>query len=247
MTFRDSPPPPAGLLDDAALFLDFDGTLVELADRPDLVAVNGRLARLVARLGERLRSRIAIVSGRPAAEIAALFGAPAFAIAGSHGMELHHPDGRRDVAARPAALDAVSQEIRAFAARDSALLVEEKPLGIALHYRAVPHHGAAAVALARSLAAAHRLGYQPGKMMVEVRSPAADKGAAIATLMREPAMASARPVFLGDDDTDEPAFAAAVRLGGYGILIGEPRTTSATHRLPSVAATLDWLEAEAWA
>jgi trehalose 6-phosphate phosphatase len=242
---RNDLAPPADLLTGAALFLDFDGTLVELAPRPDEVHVGARLARLMIALAAKLDGRIAIISGRPAAEIAALFGGATFAIAGSHGMELHHADGRRVVADRPPALDAVSAEFTAFAARDAGLLVETKPLGVALHYRGAPAHGPDADALARRLADAHALLLQPGKMMAEVRSPAGDKGRALEALCREPHMASARPLFVGDDETDEPAFAAAKRHGGYGILVGQARDTSATHRLPNVAATLDWLEAAA--
>lgn len=241
----DLPPPPSALITGAALFLDFDGTLVELAPRPDEVHVDVCLARLMTALAAKLDGRIAIISGRPAGEIAALFGAPAFAIAGSHGMELHHADGRRVVADRPLALDAIGDAFAAFAARDAGLLVEAKPLGVALHYRNAPAHGPDADALARRLAEAHALRFQPGKMMAEVRSPAGDKGQALEALCREPHMASARPLFAGDDETDEPAFAAARRHGGYGILVGQARDTSATHRLPGVAAMLDWLEAAA--
>lgn len=238
--------PPPDLIDGAALFLDFDGTLVEIAPRPDMVHVDERLAALMARLADRLDGRIAVISGRPAADIAALFGGPglvpSFSIAGSHGLELRHADGRTAVADRPPALDAVRASLVAFAGRDAALLIEEKPVGVALHYRRAPEHGAEADALARSLAERHGLRFQPGKMMAEVRSGAADKGSALASLMREPLMASARPLFLGDDDTDEPAFVAAANLGGNGILIGPERPTAATHRLPDVATTLDWLE-----
>lgn len=234
--------PPPDLLEGAALFLDFDGTLVEIAARPDAVHVDARLARLMDRLAEKLDGRLAVISGRPAADIAALFPARGFAIAGSHGLEVRHADGRSTPAERPDTMDAVRAALRDFAARDPALLIEDKPAGVALHYRAAPEHGAAANALARTLAEANGLALQPGKMMVEVRSGAADKGSALLLLMREPAMASARPVFLGDDDTDEPAFVAAATLGGDGILIGPERPTAATHRLPDVAATLDWLE-----
>lgn len=237
--------PPEELLRDAALFLDFDGTLVDLAPRPDMVRVDARLAVLMAALAAKLDGRLAIISGRSAGEIAALFGAPAFAIAGSHGMEIHHADGRRVVAERPSALDAARAEMTAFATRDAGLLIEDKPLGVAVHYRAAPAYAADAEALARTLADRHALRFQAGKMMAEVRSPVGDKGTALAALFREPAMASARPVFAGDDDTDEPAFAAARHAGGYGILVGQSRATSATHRLPDVAAMRDWLEAVA--
>ena len=240
---NDLPPPPPALLDGAALFLDFDGTLVDIAPRPDMVHVDAELAALMARLAEHLDGRVAIVSGRPAGEIAALFGTAAhgLVIAGSHGLELRHADGRTATADRPPALDTVRDAFRAFAARDPALLVEDKPLGVALHYREAPAHGADADALAATLADEHALRLQPGKMVAEVRSPAGDKGQAIAALMREPGMVAARPLFLGDDETDEPAFRAAVAAGGHGILIGAIRPTAATHVLPDVAAARAWL------
>ena len=239
----DLPPPPADLLRDAALFLDFDGTLVELAEHPEAVAVDARLAALIERLSDRLDGRVAIISGRPVSGIRALFGDPHFAISGSHGLEVRWPDGRHERAERPAALDRIVTEMKAFATATSGVLVEEKPLGAALHYRTVPAAEAEAHALATHLAADAGLHLQTGKMMVEVRVPGADKGTALDALMRSPAMAGSRPVFLGDDDTDEPAMVAARALGGAGVLIGAPRDTAAAWRLENVAQTLHWLEA----
>ena len=236
-------PPPVDLLRDAALFLDFDGTLVELEEHPDAVVVDARLAALVRRLAEALDGRVAIVSGRPVESIRAMFGDPPFAISGSHGLEVAWPDGRHDRAERPAALDRIVERMHSFATATRGVLVEEKPLGAALHYRAVPAAEAAAQAIAAALAADAGLHLQTGKMMIEVRVPGADKGTALATLMRSPAMAGRTPVFLGDDDTDEPAMVAARDLGGDGILIGAPRATAARWRLDDVAATLSWLEA----
>jgi trehalose 6-phosphate phosphatase len=80
-------------------------------------------------------------------------------------------------------------------------------------------------------------------MMIEVRTAGGDKGSAVRALMREPEMAGTRPVFMGDDLTDEPGFAAAADLGGAGILVGEPRETAARYRLDGVGAALAWLEA----
>jgi trehalose 6-phosphate phosphatase len=237
------PPPPADLLRDAALFLDFDGTLVELAEHPEAVAVDARLTALVERLSDALDGRVAIISGRPVDGVRALFGDPHFAISGSHGLEVRWPDGRHERAERPAALDRIVVEMKAFATATSGVLVEEKPLGAALHYRAVPAAEAEAHDLASRLAADAGLHLQTGKMMVEVRVPGADKGTALNALMQSPAMAGKRPVFLGDDDTDEPAMVAARALGGAGVLIGAPRETAAAYRLDSVAQTLQWLEA----
>ncbi len=237
------PPPPADLLRNAALFLDFDGTLVELQDHPDAVAVDTRLANLIDRLAGALDGRVAIVSGRPVAGIRALFGDPHFAISGSHGLEVAWPDGRHDVAERPAALDRIVDRMKAFATATHGVLVEEKPLGAALHYRAVPAAEIAARELAARLAADHGLHLQTGKMMIEVRVPGADKGTALHALMRARAMAGCTPVFLGDDDTDEPAMVAARELGGAGVLIGPPRATAAAYRLDGVSQTLSWLDA----
>ena len=239
----DLPTPPRDLLRDAALFLDFDGTLVDLAATPDAVAVDERLAALVRRLDAALEGRLAIVSGRSVESILALFGAVSFAVAGSHGLEIAWPGGERTLAKRPAALDAIVADMTALADATPGLLVERKPLGAALHYRNVPDAQTASTTLAARLADDHGLHLQTGKMMIEVRVPGADKGSALDALLARPPFAGRRPVFLGDDDTDEPAMAAAAKHGGSGVLIGAPRPTAAAWRLPDVAATLDWLEA----
>ena len=244
-TRNDLPPPPAGLLEGAALFLDFDGTLVELADTPDAVRVSAELRDVLRRLFAKLDGRVAIISGRPAAQIGDLFGQVEFAISGSHGVELVHADGRREVAERPAALDEILADANAFAAARPGVLIENKPLGVAIHYRQAPDVGAEAIALAMRLAAAHQVALQPGKMMAELRVGGGDKGSALRRLMEEPAMAGARPVFLGDDVTDEPGMAAAAALGGAGVLVGAARETAARYRLDGVAEVLAWLEAAA--
>lgn len=236
-------PPPADLLRDAALFLDFDGTLVELQEHPDAVAVDARLAALINRLNTALDGRVAIVSGRPVDGIRALFRDPAFAISGSHGLEVAWPDGRHTRAERPAALDRIVERMKAFATATHGVLVEEKPLGAALHYRTVPAAEGAARDLAGRLAAEAGLHLQTGKMMIEVRVAGADKGTALRTLMQAPLFAGRTPVFLGDDDTDEPAMVAARDLGGAGVLIGAPRETAAAWRLDDVSQTLSWLDA----
>lgn len=238
-------PPPTDLVapnraDRASLFLDFDGTLVDIAPRPDAVRVDAALKTLVAALVARFDGRVAIVSGRGAAQIDALLDRPGIPIAGSHGAEL---TGIAGAAApiRPAALDAVAPHLRQFAATIPGLLVEEKPLGIGLHYRGAPRAEAAARTLAERLAADTGLTLQRGKMVFELRAPG-DKGAAIAALMAVPPFADSRPVFLGDDLTDEAGFAAVARLGGAGVLVGPARLTHARYRLPDVAAARRWLE-----
>lgn len=239
------PTPPLDLLRDAALFLDFDGTLVDLAPTPDAATVDAELATLMVRLNRALGGRVAIVSGRSVEGVRTLFGAPDFAISGSHGLEIAWPDGRHEATERPVALDRIVTRMKAFATAQTGVLVEEKPLGAALHYRTVPGAEAASQDLARALADDAGLHFQTGKMMVEVRVPGADKGSAITAMMTSAGLAGRTPVFLGDDDTDEPAMVAVAALGGAGILVGAARDTAATYRLPTVAATRAWLAAAA--
>lgn len=237
------PAPPLELLDGASLFLDFDGTLVELAARPDGVTVEARLHDLLARLWTRLAGRLAIISGRPAAQVRRLFREPRFAIAGSHGHELHWPDGRILATANSHQRDALLTQMHELRERRPGLTVEDKPFGVALHYRAAPQAENECIQLAERLALETGYVLQTGKMVVELMLPGADKGQALRALMSEPPMADARPIFIGDDDTDEAGFLMAAQLGGFGVLVGAPRATAATYGLQDVDATLRWLEA----
>ncbi len=243
MPATDPPPgpPPPGLLAAASLFLDFDGTLVDLVDRPDQVNADPDLRALLARLARALPGRIAIVSGRSIAQLDAMLGdaASGIALAGSHGAE-SRVDGEHETAASPAALDAVAARMDAFAATRPGLVVERKSLGVALHHRLAPEHETDALGLARALAAEHGLVLQRGKMMGEVRA-GGDKGRAVTRLAAGAAMAGFPPLVFGDDVTDEAGFAAAVALGGAGVLVGEPRETQAIYALPDVAAIRSWL------
>lgn len=236
------PPPPIALLEGASLFLDFDGTLVELVERPDAVIVDAALRDLLGGLGALYDGRLAIVSGRSIAQLDALLGpvARTVALSGSHGSE-HRRDGVSAHPVRPAALDEVAQAMRTFAASHPGTLVETKSFGVALHYRLTPDVETAAEALAERLGRAHDLAVQPGKMMVELRVAGGDKGTAVQRMMARPPMTGTTPLVLGDDLTDEAAFAAARALGGAGILIGPARETAALYALPGVADARAWL------
>lgn len=238
MIDADAPPP---LLDGAALFLDFDGTLVELAESPQAINVSEHLGPLLDRLSARLAGRLAIVSGRSLADLDRHLSLSGIAAAGSHGLELRLPDGRSVAGAVPGALAEARAEIIRFAADAPGLIAEEKPYSIALHYRQSPAREAAVLALAGSLAARTGLVVQSGKMVVELRPAGADKGDTVRTLMAEPVFAGARPIFVGDDLTDENAFAAAAAMGGGGVLVGPARETAAQWRLADVRAVGNWL------
>lgn len=237
------PVPDLALLDNASLFLDFDGTLVEIAAHPRAVRVDDRLRTLLGRLTSKLDGRLAIVSGRPIVQLLEFLGPSSMALAGSHGVELRWPDGSLTAPERPTVLSTVIQELARFQKAYSGVVIERKPFGVAIHYRGEPRAEDASRRVATSLAEAHGLVLQSGKMVFELRIPGVDKGGAVRTLLDSPGMAGTTPVFIGDDDTDEAAFVAATALGGAGILVGPPRSTAAQYRLNDVPATLAWLEA----
>jgi trehalose 6-phosphate phosphatase len=236
------PAPPPFLLEGAALFLDFDGTLVELAEAPDSIAVPSGLPALLGALSERLSGRIAILSGRSITDLDRYIVDARLALSGSHGLELRHADGTLVAPAPPPSLDEARGEIARFAGRVPGLLAEDKPASVALHFRQAPEREAEVERFMTQLATATGLGLQRGKMVVELRPAGADKGDALRTLMAEPDFAGARPVFVGDDLTDEHGFTAAAAMGGAGILVGAPRDTAAHYRLDGVKAVADWLE-----
>lgn len=236
------PPPLADVSRNLALFLDFDGTLVEIADHPDRVLVLPGLAGLVARLAQRLDGRLAIVTGRSLASLEHLLGPLAIAVAGSHGGEFR-PAGTTAVQPLAPLLPATAlTRLRRFAQDNGGLLVEAKPFSAAAHYRDHPLARDALLAEARRIADDEGLGLTHGKMVVELTTPGADKGTALTRFMQQVPFTGASPLFIGDDTTDEHAFAAARTLGGSGILVGPERETAARWRLDGVTAVHQWLK-----
>ena len=234
--------PPVELLRGASLFLDFDGTLVDLAPRPDAIEVTRELRDLLGRLHDRLEGRVAVLSGRSAADLEQLMHPLPLTIGGHHGLETRARGVTLRSTERPAELDFIVEELRKLEKSHPGVLVEDKPLGVALHYRQAP--GARAACREAMRAAAERAGLdlQPGKMVIELKPKGANKGDALKQLMQEPPFVDSLPVFLGDDLTDEPGFVAAQALGGAGVIIGDRTPTEALYRLPSVDAALEWLE-----
>lgn len=236
------PAPPVEILEGATLFLDLDGTLFDLVDRPDNVLAGPETQALLQALERKLDGRLVIVSGRSLQQIDEMLGdcAQGLAISGSHGCE-HRWKGVHARPERPPVLDAIAARFHDFAQHWPGVIVEEKSFGVALHYRMAPSAQEQAGSLAAVLAREFELYLQEGKMMVELRMAGGDKGGAVRLMMGRRSIAGTTPVFAGDDVTDEPGFTAAREHGGHAILVGAQRPTAANFRLPSPEALRAWL------
>ena len=229
---------------DWAWFLDLDGTLVRLARTPGGVSVDGKLRRIIQTLYRSSGGAVALISGRSIADLDRLFSRTMLPAAGQHGSERRSARGR--VALDPlghARLSGSRRRLAAAMARHPRLLLEDKGLCLALHYRSAPALAGYAHRLAR--AEVRRLGrgfcLLAGQRVVEIRPAGRDKGRAILEFMREAPFRGRTPVFIGDDTTDEYGFAVVNRLGGCSVKVGSG-PTGASFRLRDVAAVRGWLQ-----
>ncbi len=222
-----------------ALFLDFDGTLVELAERPSLVRIAPELPALLAAASAAVDEALAIVSGRRLASIDALLAPMRFSGAGLHGAELRTDP--REAAPPPAStLDGAAQQLAARLEHEPELWLEDKGAALALHYRGAAGAAARAEHLLREAVQGLDVELISGKDVFEARPLGVNKGEALRTLMRQPPFAGRRPVYVGDDSTDEDGIAAAQALGGLGIKVGGAPSV-ARCRLDDPAAVRAWL------
>ncbi|MCU0759856.1 MAG: trehalose-phosphatase [Steroidobacteraceae bacterium] len=205
------------------LFLDFDGTLLELAETPDAIHVDPGLPALLARVHEALGGALALVSGRTLDELDALLAPLRLPAAGVHGYErrdalgtVHRAPARRD------ALEPARHRFVQLVATDPRLLLEDKGEALALHYRRAPGRGAELRAFAAQVLEALPEGFalQPGDMVVEIKSRLFTKGSAVRDFLREPPFLGRQPVVIGDDFTDLDAFRVVEYLGGLSIAVG---------------------------
>ncbi len=233
------PPPPGvpglGLIGPAALLLDFDGTLVEIAATPDAVRVPPDLPGLLHRLARQLSGALAVVSGRPLRDLDTFLPVP-IAMAGDHGATL-----RPDPLA-PALRSGLPHPPAAWRSRAAALLdrhpgtlIEDKEHGFVIHYRLAPAAGPEAEAMMASLVAEDPAAFTllEARMAWELRPRGASKGTAVRALMARPPFAGRVPVFIGDDVTDEEGMAVAREFGGMGLRLQDA--------FGSPQALRDWL------
>lgn len=231
-------------VDRLALFLDVDGTLLEIAPTPDAVSVPAGLVPLLIDLCHRLDGALALLSGRPLAQLDTLLAPFRPAAAGVHGAELRGVDGLVLEALPSPPLDpALRRRLAAELAALPGVQLEDKGSAIACHYRAAPQAEAGVKALARAAQQAHpELAVLEGRMVVELRRAGADKGRALNALMETPPFAGRMPIAVGDDVTDLDAFRAAEALGGRGLAVGTALAPGRPCVFAGPAAVLAWLD-----
>jgi trehalose 6-phosphate phosphatase len=221
------------LVEHAALLLDLDGTLLDLAPTPESVQVPPSLIDSLLIWRSRLGGALAIITGRPIEQIDSLLGDVPTAVAGEHGGAIRHrPDGPIERPYLPSLPDGWLAAAQALAETHPGVRLEAKARGFALHYRAAPRHGPAIGQALAALIAPHARDFAllPAHLAYEIRPIGADKGVAVARLMDRPPFAGRLPVFIGDDVTDEDAIAEANRRNGAGLRVAEAFGTPAAVR-----------------
>lgn len=233
------PPPLSDLMAETkiALFLDFDGTLVELAETPQEIIIPPNLTSGLHNLSRKLYGRLAIITGRPLVALDAFLGANNIIAVGSHGGEY------RGAPSPPIPLSQTSlSRIELFSEKYPALIIEPKPFGIAIHYRQQPYAASCVYQLLEEIAEDENLAVKMGKMVAEIGPLQHHKGAAVRTLLSQMPFRGSHPIFIGDNVTDEDGFHAAKAAGGYGILVGSLRETVADFHLHAPGDVLRWCQ-----
>lgn len=225
------------------LFLDFDGTLLDLQDDPEDIPRDARLPDLLHSCAALLGGALAIVSGRPLARLDAQFAPHRFPAAGLHGLERRDASGGTFTAtARHEPLQAAARHLARAVADMPLTQMENKGGSIALHWRRAPAREAALRELALRELERAGPGFRllEGNCVIELLPQMASKGSAVHAFMREPPFHGRRPVFVGDDITDAEGIAIARAHGGYGIAVGS--RIAGDYHLPGVHAVRQWLE-----
>ncbi len=229
-----------------AMFLDVDGTLVDIKSHPGDVRAEAALIDLLVDLAGHLDGALSLISGRSIAEIDRIFAPVHFPCAGSHGAELRLR-GNDVIVAQAEFPDEILRRARAFADTHDGLLVEKKSAGLALHYRRAPRLETSCrelvADLMRELGPEFRL--IDGKMVLEIAPRDHHKGEAIREMLQHRPFLGRRPVFVGDDVTDEDGFCIVNDLGGLSVRVGQGNDTAAKFALDSVDDVRGWLRAVA--
>ena len=242
------PSDPAPLLPqlkaDSALFLDFDGTLADIASQPELAHIPAGMNTLLQALFNQLGGALAIVTGRRLIDIDGFLSPVQLPTAAEHGAYQRFDDGRMVYFAEPDLQD-ISKVALGLAALHTGLRVELKSTAVALHYRHAPELESLCLeALAEAVKRTANVELMQGKCVLEVKLAGISKGSAINSYMSHAPFAGRIPIFAGDDTTDEAGFAAVQAMGGDGIKIGEGLSL-ANHRCISPKVFRSWLTTSA--
>ena len=239
MTTQSLLPPPPAIGHNLALFLDFDGTLAAIQDEASTVALPPTLDQTLLQLSRKLSGALALVSGRDVRDLSSRVPNDLWR-AGGHGVEICRPM-EAPAEDRVLAPTGMVDDLEALASGHDGTFLERKDPVLALHYRANPDAGATLeAAMAEIVATYEDYRLQHGKMVLEAKPSAANKGRALRQLMAEDPFRDRIPVMVGDDKTDEDAMAVAEELGGYGIMVGADSPVARFH-LCDVAAVHAWL------
>jgi trehalose 6-phosphate phosphatase len=227
-----------------ALLLDLDGTLLDMAPTPDLVVVPPGLTDTLRAIRGQLDDGLAVVTGRPIETIDLLLGDAPYAVAGEHGVAIRHGPGavieRPDV--KPPPPDWIDRA-EALTAEFPGTILERKARGFGVHFRLAPQAGPAIQqALTEMVAGSAGFELMHSQMLYEVRPRAIDKGTAVTSLMRRAPFLGRRPVFIGDDLTDEDGMRVARAMGGVGLKVQDVFGVPACVRawLHETAVQGDW-------
>lgn len=225
-----------------ALFLDVDGTLLEFEEHPDLVRATEGLVALLRSVEEALGGALAVISGRPLHDLDRVFAPWQPLGAGIHGAEVRGRDVDRRHLPDDVSMGRVRVAVNDVVRQIPGCWVEDKGASLAVHHRDAPGAGSTLVELLAPLAAPDSgLVLLQGVLVVELRPGGHDKGTAVEELMETEPFAGRLPVVVGDDTTDEDAFAAVERLGGLAVVVGPRQESVATHRLADPTAVRGWL------
>jgi len=231
----------------SALFLDVDGTLIEIASTPDGVIIPDGLAALLAAVGRRLDGALAILTGRPIADVDRFLDPLRPIAAGIHGAELRRSRGGEVFLQSQPVNAALIAAVKRVADAEPGTIFELKPASVAIHYRLVPS------AEPRVEAALRRVledGQEHfilcrGRKVLEIVPKHVSKGAALETIMGLPEFRGRRPIMSGDDLSDISAIEAATRLGGRGFTVAGEQFRGSDANFTGPAAVRQWLAGQA--
>jgi trehalose 6-phosphate phosphatase len=230
--------------DRLALFLDVDGTLLEIAATPDRVRVPASLRNTLQLTCAREQGALALLSGRSLAELDELFAPHRFPASAKHGLEVRLPSGE---VLRPcieaSALDRARRWLDLLQRENPGLLLEDKGVTLAMHFRLAPLMEREVEGVMADLAAelGDDFALRRGKCVLELVPRRFNERSAIEIFMRQREFIGRTPVFVGDDPADEIGFLAVNEMGGHTIRVGDLENTAAQFRFSSVSTVVAWL------